>query len=267
MTNGSGITQKEIEFFKKGDYAISYPGGSPAAGTLPQDPNLFSGPRFSSFFGPTGVPYSELSSGDRSFMRITDAYNLQRLFTDEAFGQYRAGLGQQQERIQQGFDEAQAHLQTAGRSARRTALEREQQLSSEMSARTGGRTYAYDYMRRGLAADTTRTLADIEESLGQLYSGLALQRTGAESGVLGLQASSYLQHADTYQDLLAQQFSLLGGYAPSSARQRDDSGLYDLAGSIAGAAGYYFGQGGSVGFQGGPGSPSGYGSGQYVDVT
>lgn len=242
MANGSsGITQKEKDYFST--YFPSFaPGGSPAASTVPADPQLFSGPRFSPYFGPTGAQYDALSPADRTYHRITDQYNLQRLFTDQAFAQARSGLQEQLETVRSGFGEATAALDRQGGAARRRALEREQQISAEMQARTGGRSYAYDYMRRGLAADTTRALADIEESLGSLYSGLALQRTGMELGVLGNISTSYLQQAETYQDLLAQQFSLLGGYQPQGARDRDYSGLYNLGGSLVNAAGYYFGQ-------------------------
>lgn len=233
----TGVTPRETEFFQQGLYPITYPGGSPAGST--QQPGVYGGPRFSPFFGPSGLPYDQLSSGDRAYHRIVDAINLQRGFTDTSYANVRDLIGAQAGSIGRGFDEAQNYVGQFGQNARRQALEREDQLAAQYQGQTGGRSYAYDYARRGLSADTTRALSAIDEQIGQLYSGLALQRAGQESGIYGNLATTYLQQLDTYQQLLAQQFSLLGGYAPESSGGRDYSGLYNLAGSLAQAGSYY----------------------------
>lgn len=245
MANGvkppSGITDKERETFATDPFYSQYFGGrSPAAATQAEGAD-FGGPRFSAFFNPSGYPYSSLSSGEVVRHQIIDQFNLQRGLTDAAYSQARAGMGDQLGRVGAGFEEARGYLSTAGNAARRRALEREQQVGAQFEARAGGRGYAADFALRGLAADTTRALVDIDQQIAQMFSGLAIQQTGIESGIMGALSSSYLDQASTYQSLLTQQFSLLGGHAAAQAGGRDNSPLYELLGSLAETGGYIYG--------------------------
>lgn len=233
---------REQEFFSQYPYNVSYPYGSPAQGTAAPE-GVFSGGRTSAFFGPSGVPYSELqSSGDREYQRIIDSYNRQRQFSDIAYGQFRNVLGQQLGTVQAGFAEAQDALSQQGQAARQRALDRESQLAAELSSRSGGFGDQYAFNRRGLADATTRQLASIDEGIGRLYSDLALSRTSATTNVLGSLGQSYLAQADDYLTFLSQERSLLGGYQPNSANPRDYSGLYNLLGSVANIGGYVAGK-------------------------
>lgn len=244
LFGNEGLQQQspgEAEYFDT--YSATFQGGSPVSATFSQ-PGTFGGPRFNAFFNPAGTNYSSIGdSSDITYHRIVDAFNQQRLFTDQSYGAARAGLDSQIDTIRSGYEEAQGYVDDLGRASRRRALDREQQLGAQLQARAGGRTYAADFATRGLASDTTRLLQEIDAGLANTYAGLITQRTGAEAGVMGARASSYLDQASVYQSLLAQQFSLLGGYAPDPGRDR--SGLFSLIGGATQAIGY--GLGGLVG--------------------
>ncbi len=88
-------------------------------------------------------------------------------------------------------DVARAEAGRVGRASKQQALDREQQLmgqlssglaSSGLSNTTGGLN-----ARRGVAADTTRRLQDVDSMLGQLFSNLAIQKGGAFGDLAGFE--------------------------------------------------------------------------------
>ena len=200
------------------------------------------GYRTSLFSNPSGRSYGSYNDpGTIQLGRVEDKYNLQRLFTDVAFERGREDITRQLGAIGQGYDQAEGAVSRYGRSARQTALDREQGLAGELSARSGGSSYMYDYYRRSLSADTTRALQAVDEELAGLFAGLYTQRGLAEAGTLGNRAATYFQQADAYQSLLSQQLSAELGFAPGQSAPRDYSGLYSLAGDLAQAYGTYAG--------------------------
>lgn len=213
-----------------------------ATGYTPTSSLGIGGYRTSLFSDPAGNPYSSYNDPSTiELARIEDKYNLQRLYTDIQFEEGRKDITRQLGAVQQGYGQAENALSRYGRSAKQTALDRETQVAGELSARSGGRSYLYDYYRRGLAADTTRSLQAVDEELAGMFAGLYTQRGLAEAGIIGSRAASYFQQADTYQSLLAQQLAVEKGFAPGQSAPRDYSGLYDLFGSLANAAATYYG--------------------------
>ncbi len=236
----AATTPRENEFFSQYPYNVSYPYGSPAGATAAPE-GVFSGGRTSAFFGPSGVPYDELSPGDRNYHRTVDAYNQQRQFSDLAYGQFRNVVGQQRQEIERGFNDAFDYTERQGETARSRALDREDQLASELSSRSGGFDAQYAYNRRGLADATTRQLSAIDEGIGRLYSDLSLSRTSATTNVLGSLGQSYLAQADDYLTFLQQERSLLAGQQAQVGSQKDYSGLYNLLGSVTQGISYIAG--------------------------
>lgn len=232
-----GLTEREFNYFDVPGLAAQSPYGSPAEVTQ----YAGGGPRSSAYFGPSGIQYETLDKGTRDIHRILDQTNLQRLYTDQSYDRFRGALGEQLGEVDRGFAEAFGYADKQGGLARRRTLDRETQLASEISARSGGRGYAEDYMRRGLAADTSLQLAQIDEGIARMYSDLALGRTGARTNVLGSLAQSYLGQADDFFNLYQSEQALLQGHPALMQKQRDYSGLYNLIGAGLGAAGTYFG--------------------------
>lgn len=224
-----------FEFFsptQKQGFPANY-GGAGATAFIPSTDYGVGGYRTDVFAGPSGIAYSNAEPGTANLLRLQDKFNQQRLFTDVAFEKGREDISRQFGAIGQGFDKAEGALQRYGRSQRQTALDRETQLAGELSARSGGQSYLYDYYRRSLSQDTTRSLMQVDEQLGQLFAGLYTQRGLTEAGILGSRAGTYLQQADVYQSLLGQQVSAELGYAPGDQGPRDYSGIYELIGSLS----------------------------------
>jgi hypothetical protein len=235
--NNPGVTPKEGAYFDVPGLAKQSPYGSPAEATQ----FAGGGPRTSYYFGPSGIQYDTLSDSARAQQRTMDAFNLQRQFADQSYGKYRDVLDAQGDVINQGFEEAYGYAGKQGQVARKTTLDREKRLAAEISARSGGRGYAADYARRGLADQTSLQLAAIQESTARLYSSLALGRTNAQANVLGNIAQSYTQQADDYYAYLSGEQNSLGGQGIQAKGERDYSGLYDLAGAGLSALGYFYG--------------------------
>lgn len=190
-------------------------------------------------FSTTGAEYG---GGGVSPWQIQDRYNQQRLFTDVAFEKGREDLTRQLAAVQGGYGKAENALSRYGRSQKQTALDRETELTGELSARSGGQSYMYDYYRRSLSNDTTRSLQAVDDQLSQMFAGLYTQAGIAEGGILGNRAGTYLQQADAYQSLLAQEGAEKLGFAPGQSAPTDYSGFYNFLGSLAGAAGTVWGE-------------------------
>lgn len=235
--NNPGVTPKEQNYFDVPGLAKQSPYGSPAEATM----FAGGGPRTSHYFGPSGVDYSTLNSDLRRRSQITDAFNLQRQFADRSYDQYRTALQGQGAVLNEGFAEAYGYADKQGQSSKKSTLDREKQLSAEIFARSGGRGYAQDYARRGLAADTSMQLAAIDEATARLYSSLALGRSNAQANVLGNIAQSYLGQADDYYSYLSGEQNALYGFQVQPGGEKDYSGLYNLAGSALTALGYFYG--------------------------
>ena len=112
-----------------------------------------------------------------------------------------------------GFDAAKAEAGRMGRASKQSALDREQQLGASLtqnlqnrglgSLTTGGN------LQRGLAADTSRQFAGINESLAGMLGELAMGRAGAEAQGTANIANIAGQQSDLMSQLA--QMRLLGG--------------------------------------------------------
>ena len=87
--------------------------------------------------------------------------------------------------VQRDYENADSALRGYGRSAKRSALDRERQgmASSEASLRSRGlgNTTVMDNARNQIQSDTNRELSTIEESVGTARSGLNERRAGARA--------------------------------------------------------------------------------------
>lgn len=85
-----------------------------------------------------------------------------------------------------GYDAAKREAARLGRGAKQSALDRETQLGARASQgladRGLGSTTIGANLQRGIASDTNRSLAGIDEGLAGMYGDLALGRAGAEAG-------------------------------------------------------------------------------------
>lgn len=84
-----------------------------------------------------------------------------------------------------GFDAARRETARLGRSAKRSALDRETQLgaraSQNMASRGLGSTTIGAGLQRGIASDTNRLMADVDEGMAGQFGDLALGRGATEA--------------------------------------------------------------------------------------
>ncbi len=177
-------------------------------------------------------------------------------------------LGDGREQQLGGYDTARREVSRQGRGAKREALDREQQLMGQASqglAQSGlGSTTIGANLQRGIASDTNRSMAGVDENLAGLYGNLALGRGGVEaqgSERLGQLAGargdimSQLAQMRSLQDLYSS--SPWGGNNPLPTRE---PGLgQSLLGGFQTGLGTYMGMGGGGGGGMGGGMPQGGG--------
>jgi hypothetical protein len=112
---------------------------------------------------------------------------------DFFMNQQDAKLGQAQQRLEgiipmlnKGYGLARMDLATQGNSARRNVMTNQNQSQAgalqSLTSRGLGSTTVLDAARRGIASDTSRALADIDERIGSLFANLRIQQTGAVAG-------------------------------------------------------------------------------------
>lgn len=159
-----------------------------------------------------------------------------------------------------GFDAARRETARLGRGAKRSALDRETQLGASASqglANRGlGSTTIGANLQRGIASDTNRLMAGVDEGMAQQFGNLALGRGATEAA--GTQQLSQL--AGQRGDLMSQlaQMGIMrdlygstpwGGGAPLP--QRENSFGQNLLGGAQFGLGSFMGMG--QGGQGGMG--------------
>jgi hypothetical protein len=97
--------------------------------------------------------------------------------------------------IGKGFAGARANLSTYGNSARQSILTNQKQglagLATNLASRGLGGTSVMENMQRGFNSDTSRDMAAVDESIGQMFADLGLQQTAAESGARSDLANFY----------------------------------------------------------------------------
>jgi len=169
---------------------------------------------------------------------------LQRLATQQQLG---------------GYDTARKEASRLGRGAKRNALDREQQVGAQISQNLQNRglssTTAGGNLSRGLSADTSRTMAGVDEGLAGLYGDLAIGRGGVEAGG-SLALGQIAGERGDLMSSLAQMRHMrdLYGSTPwgggAALPQREAGFGQNLLGGIQTGLGTYMGMGGGGGMGG-----------------
>jgi hypothetical protein len=164
---------------------------------------------FSGFMGNKDANKKAASQNRRLWRAIKRTRSTQGLSFGQQEAATRKALG---ERLG-GFDTARKEASRLGRGAKRTALDREQQLGGRLSQgltnRGLGSTTVGANLSRGLASDTTRQLSDIDEGLASLFGELALGRSETAAG--GTEALSNINTNRMNLETTLQQLGPLGG--------------------------------------------------------
>ncbi len=150
-----------------------------------------------------------------------------------------------------GFDAAKAEAGRMGRASKQSALDREQQLGASLTqnlqSRGLGSLTTGGNLQRGLAADTSRQFAGINESLAGMLGELAMGRAGAEAQGTANIANIAGQQSDLMSQLA--QMRLLGGATAGPTgvfdpgawqpayRPNTGAGMMDGIGSLMGGIG------------------------------
>jgi len=161
-----------------------------------------------------------------------------------------------------GYDTARKETARLGRGAKRSALDRETQFmgraSQNMANRGLGSTTIGANLQRGIASDTNRSMADVDEGMAGLFGNLALGRSGVEAqGTANLAGI-----ADQRAGLATQlgQMRLLGGATLGSLGSFDPGSwnrgyMQDNSEAFGGFMGSLGGMGGKSGGGGMPFDP------------
>lgn len=129
--------------------------------------------------------------------------------------------------INKGYGQARQGLQAAGQSAKQGIQDRGQQqiagTAQSLASRGLYNTTALDAAQRGVHADTSRALASVDESLGQLMSGLSISQSQAQAGAYGalsnFEQQRYGSLADIYRGKIGTISSREDVVAPSLLSQ------------------------------------------------
>lgn len=141
-----------------------------------------------------------------------------------------------------GFQEAKQNLSMAGSTARqglRTgAAQTGARMQQSMVSRGLYGTTAYDNAQRGISSDLSRSLASVDENIGQMMSGLATQRGMATAQAQQNLGQFYSQATSQRQNQVENYINLL-----RDKPQAYSSGAYygnmlgQLGGQLSGLAG------------------------------
>lgn len=161
-----------------------------------------------------------------------------------------------------GFGEARDEIGRVGSSARRRTLDRERQAlastSQGLAQRGLGNTTVAANAARGVRSDTDLSLADIDERIAGLRSGLAVQQGGAAYAAEADRARLLQALAAQHAGLTGQATGVLSG-VQYTAQPTNTAGLGMLGYLLGSGVGGMFG-GGAAGGAAGPGGVGGAGS-------
>ena len=115
--------------------------------------------------------------------------------TRRSYGQSEDILRGNLQTINKGYGQAAGHLSRYGQSARTGVLDQQKQQMGSMGQSLTSRglynTTLVDNAQRGIYADTSRRLAEIDESLGAMFSNLEMGKTQATLGARSALAGFY----------------------------------------------------------------------------
>ena len=143
-----------------------------------------------------------------------------RSLYDQAQGQLNQRLGT----IKTGFGAARRSLGGYGDSARQGALTRGAQtlgaVTSNAVSAGSFNTTAFANAQRGIASDTTRSLAEIDLGLGQILAQLDVGEAESVAGAQGDLANFSINRAANEQNVETMWFNLLTGQGANDVRTR-----------------------------------------------
>jgi hypothetical protein len=148
-----------------------------------------------------------------------------------------------------GFGEAKQNLSMAGTTARQTLRTGAQQTGARMQQSMMSRglygTTAFDNAQRGISSDLSRSLASVDENIGQMMAGLATQRGMATAQAQQNLGQFYSQATSQRQNQVENYINLL-----RDKPQAYSSGAYygNLLGQLGGQAASLIGMGMGGGF-------------------
>lgn len=188
-----------------------------------------------------------------------DAEELGKRYTAKGEAAYSEGVGA----VRQAGVQARNEVEKIGREGRRSILQREgQQLGASRQSLTSrglGNTTVLDAAARGIAFDTNRALAALDEQIAGIRAGTIQSSASQLMSALGSQANYFLNSASLRAGLIQNKINTVTGRS-------------DVANPNAGAGGRALGQlGGFLGglydngaFNGLFGGGGGGGSGTFV---
>jgi|SRR6185503_276773 len=218
--------------------------------------------------------------------RFSNALSQTEAIQGRSLGQQEALTRQATAQQLAGYDSARREAERMGRSSKQGLLDRETQLQGSLSqglTNSGlGSTTRGANLSRGLAADTGRGIAGLNEGLAGMFGDLALGRAGAEAQGSQQLAGLAGQRGDLFSNLA--QMRSMGQYYGASPwggggpmPEMPNSFGQNLLGGVQTGLGTFMGMGGGGGkqqglsddqirwlFSGRPGS-QGYGGQQPVN--
>jgi hypothetical protein len=168
--------------------------------------------------------------------------------------------------VTSGFDQAKANLSLAGSTARqglRTgAAQAGGRMQQSMISRGLYGTTAFDNAQRGISSDLSRSLASVDENIGQMMAGLSTQRGMATAQAQQNLGQFYSQATSQRQNQVENYINLL-----RDKPQAYSSGAYygNILGQLGGQAASMFGMALGGGYFNKPGSSfsAGQGGGSF----
>ena len=163
--------------------------------------------------------------------------------------------------IQTGFQEARRNVAGAGTTARQTlrtgAVQSGARMQQSMASRGLYGTTAFDNAQRGISSDLSRSLASVDENIGQMMAGLATQRGMATAQAQQNLGQFYSQATSQRQNQVENYVNLLRDKPAAYS----NSGYYgnmlsQLGGQASNLLGMYAMMGGGGGGGGGALGPS-----------
>ena len=151
---------------------------------------------------------------------------------------YRNAIGS----VQEGFQDARRNLAMAGTTARRTlqtgAAQTGARMQQSMQSRGLYGTTALDNAQRGISGDLARSLASVDESVGQMMAGLATQRGMATAGAQQALGQFYGNAVSQRQNQMESYINLMRDAPPRhSGSAAFGNALTQFGGQMAGLYG------------------------------
>lgn len=165
---------------------------------------------FEDLIGKTGQDKQEanIKKSETDFERILS-------FLQGQSGEARSLHAQRLAEIVGGFRNARANAERSGDAAKRSARDAGQQATSSAAQslvnRGLGNTTVLESANRGIAADTSRRVQEIDSTLAGVYAGLDTQEAAAKASVLGDQANFELGLSQLFGGTLTDRVSFRSG--------------------------------------------------------